>query len=361
VNYHIQPNSCVKPDDRELRDHPLQPKRRFRPDGQAPPLDPRGGSFPMRFAIMLEPQQGISYAEQLAVAQRAEAAGFEAFFRSDHYESFPGPADLATTDAWTVLAGIARETTTIRLGALVSPVTYRLPGPFAKIVTTVDEMSGGRVEVAVGTGWHEMEHARYGIPFPPVAERADMLEETLTILHGLWEEPDGWSYAGRHWNVANALFRAKPVQRPHPPILVGGGGTARGLRIAARYADEFNITDTKRSVIADRYAALDAACLAIGRDPKSIVRSAMIGTLVGSDAAELALRKAAILAGFAIGDGGEAWFAKREQDWIIGTPARAREQVAELAQIGVQRLILQDFVPRDLTMIDLLGREVVAG
>src|SRR5665811_1320540 len=126
----------------------------------------------MRFAMMIEPQQGLTYAEQLAVAQHSEAAGFGAFFRSDHYESFPGPV---------VLAGIARETKTIRLGALVSPVTYRLPGPFAKLVTTVDEMSGGRVDVAVGTGWHELEHARYGIPFPPVAERADMLEETLTI------------------------------------------------------------------------------------------------------------------------------------------------------------------------------------
>ena len=187
-------------------------------------------------------QQGLSYADQLAVARRAETAGFEAFFRSDHYQSFPGPDDLPTTDAWTVLAGIARETSTIRLGALVSPVTYRLPGLFAKIVTTVDEMSGGRVEVALGTGWHEHEHARHGVPFPPIAERAEMLEETLTILRGLWQEPDGWSYHGRHWSVSNALFRPKPVQRPHPPILVGGDGTPRGLRIAARYADEFNLT-----------------------------------------------------------------------------------------------------------------------
>jgi F420-dependent oxidoreductase-like protein len=314
----------------------------------------------MRFVIMIEPQQGVTYAEQLAVAQRAEAAGFEAFFRADHYESFPGPRDLATTDAWVVLAGIARETTTIRLGALVSPVTFRLPGPFAKLVTTVDEMSGGRVNVALGTGWHEKEHARYGIPFPPLAERADMLEETLTILHGLWEEPDGWSYAGKHWSVVDSMFRPKPVQRPRPPIIVGGEGSARGLRIAARYADEFNITDTNRSVIVERYAALDAACRAIGRDPKSIVRSAMIGTLIGRDAAELTGRKAAILAGFAIAEDGEAWFAKHELNWIIGTPARAREQVAELAAIGVERLIFQDFVPRDLAMIDLLGREVIA-
>jgi F420-dependent oxidoreductase-like protein len=313
----------------------------------------------MRFAMMIEPQQGITYAEQLAVARRSEAAGFEAFFRSDHYESFPGPRDLPTTDAWTVLAGIARETSTIRLGALVSPVTYRLPGPFAKIVTTVDEMSGGRVEVAVGTGWHELEHARLGIPFPPVAERAEMLEETLKILLGLWTEPDGWSSDGPHWRVVDATFRPKPVQRPHPPILVGGGGTPRGLRIAARYADEFNITDMNRAVIAERYAALDAACRAIGRDPGSIVRSAMIGVLVGNDAAELTARRAALLAGFSTPDEGAAWLARHEADWILGTPDRLREQVAELASIGVERLIFQDFLPRDLAMIDLLGRELI--
>ena len=314
----------------------------------------------MRFAMMIEPQQGLTYAEQLAVAQHSEAAGFGAFFRSDHYESFPGPGDRPTTDAWAVLAGIARETKTIRLGALVSPVTYRLPGPFAKLVTTVDEMSGGRVDVAVGTGWHELEHARYGIPFPPVAERADMLEETLTILHGLWEEPDGWSYDGRHWRVVDSMFRPKPVQRPRPPILVGGGGSARGLRIAANYADEFNITEMNRAKIVERYAALDAACEAIGRDPASIVRSAMIALIVGRDADEIARRRAALLAGFATVDEGSAWLARHESDWIIGTPDDVREQVEELVSIGVQRLIFQDFLPRDLAMIDLLGSELMA-
>ncbi len=314
----------------------------------------------MRFAMMLEAQQGITYAEQLAVAQRSEAAGFGTFFRSDHYQSFPGREDLPTTDAWTVLAGIARETSTIRLGALVSPITYRLPGPFAKIVTTVDEMSGGRVDVALGTGWNELEHRRMGIPFPEVSERADRLEEALTILHGLWEEPDGWSHAGRHWQVVDAVFRPKPLQRPHPPIIVGGGGSARGLRIAARFADEFNITDTHRPVIAERYAALDRACEAIGRDPGSIARSAMIAVLVGRDAAELAARRAGLLAAFVTAEEGEAWLARRESQWITGTPDQARAQIDELAAIGVERLVLQNFLPRDLAMIDLLGSEVIS-
>jgi len=313
----------------------------------------------MRFAIMLEPQQGITYAEQLAVAQRAEAAGFEAFFRSDHYESFPGPGNLPTTDAWTVLAGIARETSTIRLGALVSPVTYRLPGPFAKIVTTVDEMSSGRVDVALGTGWHEGEHRRLGIPFPPVAERAEMLEESLAILHGLWTEPDGWSSSGPRWHVSDALFRPKPVQRPHPPIIVGGGGTPRGLRIAARYADEFNLTDSKVAAIPGHYADLDAACRAIGRDPSSIRRSAMIGVLVGRDEAEVARRRAEVIAAFATPDQGATWLAKREPHWVTGTPEQFRAQVAQLEALGVGRLMLQDFLPRDLAMIDLLGAELI--
>ena len=314
----------------------------------------------MQFAIMLEPQQGVTYLEQLAVAQRAEATGFGAFFRSDHYQSFPGPDDLPTTDAWTVLAGIARETRSIRLGALVSPVTYRLPGPFAKIVATVDEMSGGRVEVGLGAGWHEQEHARMGIPFPPITERGDRLEETLEIVRGLWSEPDGWSFEGRYWQVRDAKFRPRPVQRPHPPIIVGGSGTPRGFRIAARYADEFNLTRSEPDAIRQGQAALDEACRAIGRDPRSIRRSVMTGVLIGADEAELTRRKAAVLAGFAVADDGEAWFTRHEQSWIIGTPDDARRRIAELAALGIERVMLQDFVPRDLAMIDLLGREVVA-
>jgi F420-dependent oxidoreductase-like protein len=315
----------------------------------------------MQFAIMLEPQQGVTYLEQLAVAKQAEAAGFGAFFRSDHYQSFPGPDDLPTTDAWTVLAGIARETRSIRLGALVSPVTYRLPGPFAKIVTTLDEMSNGRVEVGLGAGWHEQEHARMGIPFPPIGDRADRLEETLQIVRGLWTEPDGWSFEGRHWQIRDAKVRPRPVQRPHPPLLVGGSGTPRGYRIAARYADEFNLTRIQPDLVREAYSALDTACRAIGRDPGSIRRSIMTGVLVGADKAELDRRKDAVLASFAVRDEAEAWLARHEESWIIGTPEAARRRISQLSDLGVQRVMLQDFVPRDLAMIDLLGREVLAG
>ena len=163
----------------------------------------------MRFALMTEPQQGLSYEEILALVTTAEATGFESYFRSDHYSSFPGEPDLRTTDAWTTLAGLARETKTITLGSLVSPVTFRIPGAFAKVAMTVDEMSGGRVEVGVGAGWNDGEHAQLGIPYPSDRERVDMMEEELKILTGLWDQPDGWSFEGEHWQVRDAYLRPK--------------------------------------------------------------------------------------------------------------------------------------------------------
>lgn len=322
----------------------------------------------MRFVLMIEPQQGLTYAEQLAIAQRAEAAGFEALFRSDHYESFPGPSDNPTTDAWAVLAGLARETTRIGLGTLVSPVTFRLPGNFAKVAATVDEMSGGRIEVGLGAGWHDVEHQRYGFPFPPIGERADMLEEQLEILHGLWSGPDGWSFHGRHYSVEDALFRAKPVDAPgrpkspsgaaRPRIIVGGGGSPRSMRIAARWADEFNVTSSGPEKLGEKYAALADACRAIGRDPVSLTRSAMVGVLVGADGAELRSREAALRAALGA-EAGDDWLAERRGRWVMGTPDEARHAVARFAAAGAERIMLQDFVPRDLEMIDLLGRELV--
>ena len=313
----------------------------------------------MRYALMIEAQQGLSYADLLAIAQRAEAAGFEAMFRSDHYESFPGPPGRPTTDAWTVLAGLARETTRIRLGVLVSPVTFRYPGALAKIVATVDGMSGGRVELGIGAGWNEDENRRHGFPFPPIGERADMLEEQLAIVHGLWEEPDGWSFTGRHYRVEDAIFYPKPVQRPRVPILVGGSGTPRSLRLAARYADEFNVTSSDPAQVADKMGQLDAACRAIGRDPKTIRRSAMVGTMIAADPSRLAARKQALLAELTPDEAAEDWFTTREQRWIFGTPNQARAKVEQFAAAGVERLMLQDFLPRDLAMIDELGAELV--
>src|SRR3954452_2659962 len=163
----------------------------------------------MRFALMSEPQQGLAYEEILALARAAEDSGFETYFRSDHYASFPGDSGLPTTDAWATLAGLARETTRIGLGTLVSPVTFREPGNLVKVVTTIDEMSDGRVELGLGAGWNEIEHARYGFPFPDQRERFDMLEEQLAIVHGLWAEPDGWSFEGKHWQIHDAQLKPR--------------------------------------------------------------------------------------------------------------------------------------------------------
>ena len=315
----------------------------------------------MRFSLMIEPQQGLTYAEQLAIARRAEALGFETLFRSDHYESFPGEAGRPTTDAWAVLAGLARETSTIRLGALVSPVMFRTPGNLAKVVVTVDEMSGGRIELGLGAGWHDHEHVAHGLPFPPIEERAERLEETLEILHGLWEGPDGWSFAGRHHTVEDALFRPKPASLPgrdggRPNLITGGGGSPRAFRIAARYADEFNLSSSSPEVAAEKYAALDAACEAIGREPSSLTHSTMAGVLLGRDEDELRRREAAIadLLGGAGGDF-DAWFAVRKPRWIYGGRDQAREAVARFEAAGAERLMLQDFLPWDLPMIDLMA------
>jgi F420-dependent oxidoreductase-like protein len=314
----------------------------------------------MDFALMTEPQQGLSYAEQLEMARLAERLGFEAFFRSDHYRSFPGPADKPTTDAWSVLAGIARETTRIRLGTLVSPVTFRHPGSFAKVVTTVDEMSGGRVEVGVGAGWNDPEHSQLGLPFPEIGERADLMEDELAILHGLWEEPDGWSFKGRQVSIKDASFNPKPVQRPHPPIIVGGEGRPRSLRLAARYADEYNMSNSGPERVMEAWAALDDECRKIGRDPATIRRSAMVGFLIGADEAELGRRVKALLA--MVGEAGTdavAWLDEHRPRWIVGTPDQARAMAARFAATGVDRIMLQDLLPRDLGMIELAAHELI--
>ncbi len=309
----------------------------------------------MRLALMIEPQQGCSYEDQLAVARHAEAAGFETLFRSDHYDSFPGAGGRPTTDAWTVLAGLARETTRIRLGALVSPVTFRHPGNLAKVVATVDEMSGGRVELGLGAGWNEAEHRHHGFPFPPIEVRADMLEEQLAVLRGLWGEPDGWTFDGRHYQVPGSLFRPRPVQQPGPPIIVGGEGSPRSMRIAVRFADEFNVTSSDASRVADRFAHLDEIARSAGRESSTIVHSAMVGVLVGRDQAEIDRRAASLLAAVGSPADASAWLAERRTRWIFGTPDDARAMADRFAAAGAQRLMLQDFLPWDLEMIDLLG------
>ncbi|MBA2634355.1 MAG: TIGR03560 family F420-dependent LLM class oxidoreductase [Chloroflexi bacterium] len=313
----------------------------------------------MRYALMTEPQQGLTYDEILALARTAEEAGLEAFFRSDHYASFPGESGLPTTDAWTTLAGLARETDRIRLGTLVSPVTFRIPGNLAKVIQTVDEMSGGRVEAGFGAGWNDEEHAQLGIPFPPLTERYDMLAEELAILHGLWTEPDGWSYDGEHWRVRNAMRHGEIGRngRRHPHTILGGKGMPRMADLVARYADEFNLLSASPDDAPAAYGRIRDACRAVGRDPDEIVYSAMTGVLVAESAGDLRARVADLLVTLGqSGADGDAWLEARRGRWIMGTPDEAHERVDALARHGAQRIMLQDFLPRDLDHVRLIGR-----
>jgi F420-dependent oxidoreductase-like protein len=287
----------------------------------------------MQLRIFTEPQQGASYDQLVAVAQLAEELGFDAFFRSDHYlkmgdvSGLPGPSD-----AWITLAGIARETSTIRLGTLVTPITFRHPGPLAITVANVDAMSGGRVELGIGAGWYDDEHHAYAIPYPPLGERFERLEEQLAIITGLWGTPLGetFSFTGAHHSVVDSPALPKPVQTP-PPVIIGGGGKVRTPRLAARYAAEFNHMFPGPDGLAPARDRVVAACEAIGRDPSTITFSLAQVACVGETEADVVRRAAAI---------------GREPDelranGIAGTPEQAAERLAAFAAEGVTRVYLQ--------------------
>ena len=308
----------------------------------------------MEFALLIEPNLGLTYGQQVELAQRAESAGLGTIYRSDHYQSIPGPEGRETSDAWTVIAGLVRETDRIRHGTLVSPVTFRHPGNLAKVVATVDHMSNGRVDLGLGAGWLESEHRQYGLPFPDVRLRMDILEEQLAVITGLWGEPDGWSFRGHHYTVEGARFVPRPVQRPRPPIIVGTRGGARSVRMAARFADELNLYYVGPSKAREIFAALDVECRSIGRDPRSVRRSVLLGTAVGDDRTEATRRLAAVMQVFEFAQTPDEWIAERGDFWILGTSAEAEQTVRAFAAAGVERVVFQDFAG-DLPMVDLLG------
>jgi F420-dependent oxidoreductase-like protein len=305
----------------------------------------------VQLRIFTEPQQGASYDELLAVAQATERLGFDAFFRSDHYlvmgdhDGQPGP-----TDAWVTLAGLARETTRIRLGTLVTAATFRQPGPLAIAVAQVDEMSGGRVELGLGAGWYEREHEAYGIPFPPLAERFERLEEQLAIVTGLWATEVGaaFSYSGRHYTVTDSPALPKPAQRPGPPVIVGGGGQKRTPRLAATYAAEYNAAFRALPVFVDQSARVRAACEAIGRDPASIVYSAALVVCCGEDEAAFTRRAAAI--------GREP--DELRQNGACGLVDEVVEVLSRWRDAGAQRVYLQVLDLSDLEHLELVAAEV---
>ncbi len=306
----------------------------------------------MEIRVFTEPQQGASYDQLLAVARCAERTGFNAFFRSDHYQvmgshfsGLPGPSD-----AWITLAGIARETSTIRLGTLVNSATFRLPGVLAISVANVDAMSNGRVELGLGAGWYQVEHTSYGIPFLPLKERFEVLEEQLSIVTGLWNTPAGsaFSFAGRHYTVTDSPALPKPVQSP-PPVIVGGGGPRKTPMLAARFAAEFNLPFQSMSRFVEQCDRVRAACVTIGRDPESPVYSTAQVVCVGRNDAEIARRAAAI----------GRQVDELRANGICGTPAEAVEKLAEWNAHGAQRAYLQFLDLNDLDHVELVGREVL--
>ncbi|MGY2004131.1 LLM class F420-dependent oxidoreductase [Blastococcus sp. SYSU DS1024] len=304
----------------------------------------------MQLRIFTEPQMGATYDDLLAVARRTEDTGFDAFFRSDHYLTMGGDGLPGPTDAWITLAGLARETSRIRLGTLMTAGTFRLPGPLAISVAQVDQMSGGRAELGIGSGWFEAEHSAYGIPFPPLGERFDRYEEQLAVVTGLWGTPVGetFDFAGRHYQLSGSPALPKPVQDGGIPVLVGGRGTRRTPRLAARYASEFNVPFMSAADNARLFAGVREACDEVGRDPSSLVYSSALVLCVGRDEAELARRAAAI---------GRDVEELREHG-VAGTPAEAADVLGRYAEAGAERVYLQVLDLADLDHLDLVAAEV---
>jgi F420-dependent oxidoreductase-like protein len=303
--------------------------------------------------IFTEPQQGATYDDLLRVARATEDAGYDAFFRSDHYlkmgpvDGLPGP-----TDAWITLAGLARETKRIRLGTLMTAATFRHPGPLAISVANVDQMSGGRVEFGFGAGWYEQEHLAYGIPFPSVSERFDRYAEQLEIITGLWETPLGksFSFHGKHYTLVDSPALPKPTQSPRPPVLIGGKGAKRTPALAARFANEFNLPFVDIDTANKQFERVAAACREIGRDPSEITRSMALVACVGRDDAEVARRAEAI--GRDVDD--------LRVNGLAGTPAEVVETLAAWRErTGVTRAYLQMLDLSDLDHIDVIASEVV--
>ena len=305
----------------------------------------------MRLRIFTEPQNGASYDQILLAARTAEECGFDAFFRSDHYLSMSGDGPPGPSDAWITLAALARDTGRIRLGTLVSSATFRLPGPFAITVAGVDAMSGGRIELGIGTGWFEEEHAAYGIPFPSVSERFERLEEQLQILKGLWTVPIGkrFSFEGRHYHLVDSPGLPKPVQEPYPPVIIGGAGPSRTPKLAAKYASEYNLPFFPAKDCAAQFDRVKAACEAAGRDPATMGFSAATTVCCGEDSEQLERR--ARTTGWKLED--------LRQYQTAGSPAEVLGRLGEFQEAGASTVYLQILDLDDLDHIRLLGEEVL--
>ena len=306
----------------------------------------------MRLRIFTEPQQGASYETQLAVAKATEDLGFDAFFRSDHFVKMgdvtgePGP-----TDSWITLGAIARETSRIRLGTLVTAATFRYPGPLAIAVAQVDQMSGGRVDLGIGTGWFEEEHTAYGIPFPSLGERFERLEEQIRILTGLWGTPAGetFAFSGEHYTLAESPALPKPVQAGGPPVIIGGFGPKRTPRLAARYADEYNVPFHQAEDTGGAFDRVRAACAEAGREQPPVLSAAQV-VCCGRDEAEVKRRADAI----------GRQVPELRENGLAGTPGELVDKIGRFGELGAECVYLQVLDMHDLDHLELLASEVLS-
>ena len=310
----------------------------------------------MQLCLMIEGQEGVSWPQWVALAEACEKHGVPALFRSDHYLNLDGRhPERGSLDAWATLCGLAALTRTVRLGTLVSPATFRHPSNLAKLAISADHISEGRIEVGIGAGWHEREHAAYGFPFPSTSERIDVLEEQLQIVLGNWAEPR-FSFRGRHYQLDGLEAQPKPVQRPHPPLIIGGNAGPRSAALAARYADEYNTAFPTPDDVRARRRRVVEACASAGREP--IPFSVMTAVLAGSDASELRGRARRLLDRIGAGVDVEGFLAEPPGGWLVGTVEQLTETLTELREAGVSRVMCQQLLHDDLDAVALLGERL---
>jgi F420-dependent oxidoreductase-like protein len=310
----------------------------------------------MRVCLMIEGQEGVSWEEWKALATACDEYGYEALFRSDHYLSVMGRGDRGSLDAWTTLAALAAVTSRVRLGTLVSPATFRHPSVLAKSAVTVDRVSNGRAELGIGAGWLEAEHRAYGFPFADLRTRMDVMAEQIEIIaRSFADEP--FSFKGEHYEIADLDALPKPVQRPRPPIVVGGRGGRRSLALAARWADEYNTFSASIDEIRERSEAFAVAWADAGRDRDDFRFSAMVSVAVGADEGQVRDRVARLA----------EWQGREREDvlsslragGVMGTVDEAAERLRELEAAGAQRVMLQHLLHDDLDAVELIGRELI--
>jgi F420-dependent oxidoreductase-like protein len=309
----------------------------------------------MDLCLMIEGQEGVTWPQWLALAGACEEHGIPALFRSDHYENLDGRhPERGSLDAWATTNALAAVTSTLRLGTLVSPATFRHPSVLAKLVVSADHVSGGRIDLGLGAGWHEREHEAYGFPFPPTRVRMDILEEQLQVILGSWADGP-FSFTGEHYTLRDLDAQPKPVQRPHPPLIMGGTAGPRSAALAARYADEYNTTFPTLEVIGERQGRIAAACEQAGREPLPF--SVMTGVVLGADAADLRDRIARLSR--VRGEDPEAFAAAPPSGWIVGTLEEAAQQLIAWRDAGVHRVMCQQLLHEDLEAVALLAELAV--